>query len=949
MKNITLIKKRNKTKINNLSIYIGVLFVLNVLLLSSFIIALEFNSQSSTTATNSAKTDNNIMKSPNNHIMNKLNNIGTGTIFYQPSLSINHPLPNQNNVVTAPITDVNGIKNSTLFWKYTSIDNTIYNSVMSSSLTTKFSSNINNNYNSTTPINPDGTPTTTSNRTLAVFEYTSSEVVNTFSISIRKASGTSNQFVYITIDRLNVTTDLWEPFVEQGSINGTTGIIGTSSTSFSDTNLSLGYKLTVVAYSSSGGNPSLPYTSAPFQVQQTAYSGTITAPNKPTQVSYYMKAYDNLGNLAQSANYNYLADNIPTVTITSSDLTIFGSSPYNLTVSVSDADGASNINNNSIIAYYWVSDPAVLSQTTLQYFGSGNSNTFLYQASLATTFLVGKSGTLSLYVNATDLVGGVGKSLVKPLTIDNTGPNLQSYTMNTTFTTTIGSKTYYVFNTSEIPELTATITDPSGIKDATLHFRTNGGTYHTIAMTLANTNITLNNDPTSPKNFNATLLSYTSSQIINWYITAHDFGNNLNTSATYTFYVDADAPTLVSSTFSPPYITNITTPILLFNVTDVVGVKTMTAYYSLDNNATWTSATPVNITYNNQLRASSTISFTSGTYQIPDMVSNISKQITFPYTVDQAVLTLSVNFAQGSYLRIWLANDLGKKIVVFDRISGPINKTYSLDLLKLGFNTNDFRNSTFYLITESDSNLYYGNISQFSINLASYNIPYGYQYKVSFPATGNDTTVYYFFNLVDRFNHERNTTIYSYYSDGTAPKVAITNPTQTQENATVYTGVGYKIDYNISDKGGIFLVELYYTVNNKTSINNWIIVDKFVDVTNGSYNFVLNTLPQNGTLYFKIRVYDHAGFSSESPVYKIQFTTTKAPQTTNTNTTTPQTTSTKHTNGNNIISSLLIPLVIVSAVVAVVGGGGYVGYKKLKNNGKLTVIKEKISSKRPKN
>ena len=232
---------------------------------------------------------------------------------------------------------------------------------------------------------------------------------------------------------------------------------------------------------------------------------------------------------------------------------------------------------------------------------------------------------------------------------------------------------------------------------------------------------------------------------------------------------------------------------------------------------------------------------------------------------------------------------------------------------------------------EDDSNIYFGQINQFNIRLRDYTIPLGYQYLVSLPATGNDTTAYYFFNLIDQFNHEQNTTIFSFYADGKAPTVQILSPTSTQFDANQSATLNVTISVN--DKGGIFLVELYYKIDNSSSNTEWNIISLRINATTGEFTFMIPVTTENGTVFFKVRVYDNVGYSTSSTEHMFSYTNANP---------SANETSTKKSGGNNLVT-----WVVGGAILVAVGGGVVVAISKLNKSGKLTAVKSRIISKKP--
>jgi hypothetical protein len=874
--------------------------------------------------------------------------INANPVIGTPDYSPKNPAPNQNVQVTSNISDADGIKNATLFWQFGTLP-TVYNTSMTPSQVADFSyvtASGSNPWNTTGYINSSGmvdTGPTTHFFGEYVFEPTAGTIYSGFSMTVARNNtpANNNVLVYWSLFGKNISSGEWNLYdYYSGKTNlSTTGTTG--NVPITTDNISTAYKVFVVVYDGNTAQLNVPRSNSIY-AYFSEFSGTISPPGNITQVSYYITTFNNLDNVSTSSTYNYLADNIPTIVLTGSTSRISAKHTYFFNVTVTDLDGISDINNNSVIGFLYTSDPNIYSQVSLQYDRNTSLDTVVFNTTINTAFLSGLKGFLHLYVNASDLIGQQGKSNILDIPIDADGPSLVSFSLNATYKD-FETNTYWVFNTSEIPRLTVTLQDNFGVKDATLFYRENNGPFTSILMN----NITLNEITNTNVDFNATLPASSVTKTIEFYIVSHDFGDTQNTTSLMKFYFDNDAPVLVQKLIFPPSTMNITQPLLLFNVSDLVGqVTPITIYYSYDNQESWSTTTSSTINYNSATtyRNSTTYTYAYLPYQIPDNeISNISKRIIFPYTVDQAILTLGVTHTQGAYLRIWLSNDLGKKGLVFDRITGDLtNAVYSIDLLKLGFETQDFRNSTFYLIIQDDSAVYYGQIDQFSIRLRDYNIPLGYQYLVSnMPATGNDTNVFYFFNLKDKYNHEFNSSIFSFYSDGSIPLVTVNSPLESNTSLNMAGASKIIIDFNVTDNGGLFLVELYYKINNQTTFDDWQIVEMHLNTTNGNYYFEVPLSNASGTLYFKLRAYDNVGFSNTTDEYMIPFINANIPQTTQqTSQTTTQTT-------QNNEPDLLVPLVGGLAVIGI-AGAGIVLYPKLKKGGKLTQVREKISSKRPK-
>ena len=872
-----------------------------------------------------------------NNVLFNYQTLTSGPTIGTPHLSRSQPNPTQSDIVTSNISDANGIKNATLSWNYTTLSGSPGSSAsMSPTPIPVFTSNAPNPWNLTSYIDDTyGNFTTTTTHHLYseyTFAPTSNKLYDRFSMTVsRNQSSTNNPNNLIVFWQLygkNVSSNQWVLYNSVGSNTSTSNIA--NSVNIVTTNSSTSYKVIVVMYDSTLNTIRIP-TASGITASVNQYQATIPQSVSSSRVTYRITAFNNLNQKTQSPNYYYVSDYAPTLSFYQMASTVLKVSNFDLKVTVYDQDNVTNINNNSVKAKYYTDNPLQYTIVPLTFENTTGNYTSIFSAQIDLSHITSLSNSITFSVNASDNFN-VNGTLTKMFTLDVSGPSMISYYFNTSLDHN-PPPYYYVYNVSTIPELHATMSDPSGIHDVTLYYKYNSGSYQSIAMT----NTTFNNETMTTMVFNATLPTSTTSATVNWYLVSHDFGNNANTTPVLTFYFDGNAPVLVQQMLYPPYVSNTTAPYLLFNVTDVDGAYTPIFYYSYNYKLSWTQATVSPINYNNPAytRNSTTYTYKYLPAQIPDdQIANISQRIVFPYTVDQAILTLGVTFTEGSYLRIWIENDLGTKALVFDRVSGAISTTYQIDLTKLGFTTRDFVNSTFFLITESDSLVYYGQIDQFSIRLRDYTIPLGYQYIVSLPASNNDTYGYYFFDLKDYLNYEVNTTIFTYYIDGTMPSVNVTDPTAIQTSSLDLHKASYvNVTLNLFDKGGIFLVEVYYMINNATSYD-WIILSTHLNITSGSLTVEIPISSVNGTMYFKVRVYDHVGFSASTPVYMIDYINGSLSESTS-------------KSGSNIVSDLLIPLLLLGGVVVVGGGVLYFGGSKLKKSGKLTAVKNKISSKKP--
>ncbi|MFX1511035.1 MAG: hypothetical protein ACFFCQ_00400, partial [Promethearchaeota archaeon] len=366
--------------------------------------------------------------------------------------------------------------------------------------------------------------------------------------------------------------------------------------------------------------------------------------------------------------------------------------------------------------------------------------------------------------------------------------------------------------------------------------------------------------------FVTTLPATNSDAIVEYFFEATDgYGNKANTSKNY-YYADGIGPVIDTIITYPLAISNITDGIILLNASDNSGLQQAVVWYSLDN-LTWSSTLADVIDYNPLILYQKVFSAIDLPFLIPDATTSyVPVEVSGIGKADSAILNVEFEHQQGTDLRIWLKLDDSRQFLIFDREAGQGSFILNIDLVNLGLNQSDFIKGNFTLQIQDYSESYTGIINKYEIELIHYSIPLGYQFIATVPSTGNDTTVYYFVTLTDGLLNVQNSSLYSYYSDGLPPTISLTtisSPLDMQGNSYL------TVEAEVLDTGGLSGIEIYYRFSNSSE---WTIESMSYEVSSGKYLFDIPMVSEEGIVYYKIRAFDQAGWSTESSTHTVEFT-----------------------------------------------------------------------------
>ncbi|MHA2169595.1 MAG: hypothetical protein ACXAB7_06840 [Candidatus Kariarchaeaceae archaeon] len=775
--------------------------------------------------------------------------VNDGPTIGVPTWAPLQPASTDPVTVTSSVSDPDGVENATLFWQYEYNSSSWYNTSMSTSsqLIVKDDAD----FTRTGSVDASGVEIDPpSNWAFLEFIY-EEQLITEVDIKVDKQGG-QTALAYVKIDIKNATTGLWENRLLAGFVGNTNH---EGSQTYQRTELIAGIKIYAIS-EIGGGDPPLPQLSNSDLWGLGSYEGDITPPNVPTVTSFYIQAYDTIGNKTDSPTYTVLMDAPPQVTI--SNLPVSTKEDISLAVTVFDPDGNTTVDKSSAVVYYRYSSETTWQSKPLTYLITIGED-LIFNTTIPISTSVGVEDNLLIVANVSDIVQGipgvVGTSGEQTVVIDTLGPRLSglAFITGTVF-----------FNNTGINSplnLTAIFTDGSGTKSATIYYSSLGG-FDTLVMS----------NTTDPNKFSVILPARDTSGTVEYYFETTDFLDNTLTSATLSYSVDGDGPVIEADSFliyPGDVIANTSEARILFNATDAAGFRDAILWYSIDGGISWQSTAVSPLDYN-------TLELPPETFDakndLPFVIANEGTS-TIPLPVARksnfqvATLFLGITHERSSDLRIWLTLDDGSRFLLFDReIIDPVNlANLEFDLLSRGLTVEDFNHNNFTLEIQDISPLYTGFVVDYLIELINYEIPIGYQYESIIPQTDNDTEVIFYITMTDNLNNVANSTEFSYHTDGIAPEVEVEELTSPLE---LKGADRIEVTATASDAGGIAEVELYYRFSDT---EEWQILTMTFDNESSSYVGNIPLPIKSGNLTYWVRAFDMVGLSASSSIYTIVF------------------------------------------------------------------------------
>ncbi len=782
------------------------------------------------------------------------------TIFGDVSLSPDYPNTNQSVEINSLISDPDGIQNATLYWRYITLNNTLFNT----SMVIDPSAHV--IYETDYPFTRTGYLTETGIETITPtdwmfgeFEYEGSigEVFSEIDFTLVRTGGGGNRnfLTYYRVEAKNITSNEWELRSEVGVEKaGITEIAGYPP-SYTSTESVYGYRVYSITYIGTH-NTIQPPKFEHLYLYRNEFSGDIPGLSEPSFVTYHIQTYDELNNSVTSKNSTFLLDWTPEIIVYDVPPVMKGSDDFILNVSVSDVDGLSTINVTSVSAYYKIGDEANWSFLSLDHFGDFANNA-LFNGTITGSILENQETSLFLMINASDEVDGQkgreGTSGVIEIILDSLNPELIDLTLSSD---TAVIDTEYITTISSTVNITAIFEDPSGISAVTLFYSpiTNVN-YSKHAMT----NITDISSSIDTSTFLISLPPTNETGSIAFFFETVDYiGNKGNSSISY-YYTDGSPPEIDDILIYPPYITNITEVSIYFNVSDYTGVRQSVLWYSYDSGQTWTNTVSNPINYTNEIDYSEEFNQTELPFLIKDAAtSQMSLDVSRRGGVDTATLTVEFKHDKSTDLRIWLCVNSHPQFLIFDREVKDYSVTLIIDLLDLGLTQSDFDDATFTLLFQDFLLEYSGFLTSFTVKLEHFSVPTGYSYAATIPASIIDSQVQFYITLTDTFWNDINSTAYSYYSDGIIPVIDVNeqlSPVDLDGNNFI------TISASVTDQNGILGTEIYYKFSDT---DEWTINTMIQSEISNSYYFNVPIDVNSGVLQYYLKAYDNSGLFAES-------------------------------------------------------------------------------------
>ncbi|MFX1517017.1 MAG: hypothetical protein ACFFC6_11945 [Promethearchaeota archaeon] len=791
-----------------------------------------------------------------------------GPVIGTPSLDDLTPDSDQDVDVMAPISDEDGVKNATLFWQYTSINTTLFDSNASSPTPVDVVDIVDTAFDLAgaevgyvTALG-DKTPFVTNWR---YGEYTYNGAVSEINLRI----AVTRELVYVLIRGRNSTTGEWQTMYEVGgyALDADDDL---DTVTYQNSTPTLGYYILAVSYDDQEPvpNPRIPRFDW-LTISHEEYDWTVPAADAPTFVDYYITAFDTLNQSSTSPTYTFLMDYTPVATLLDVPSVLASNEDYVLNVSVTDADGAGTINKSSVVAYYQFVGDMDWSIVKLNHVLEISGVHFFNG-----TIPAGNLGNVETYmvvrVNASDIVDGqkgredtTGDRWIR---IDSLAPRVSNIMIDGGVSV---PNLENVTLTSSQVYIEATFEDARGIESVYMYYSLPNGTSW-VKEEMVNTTSIGPYDTSST--FNVTLPSSNETMFVEYFFETKDFFGNIgNTSLVNFYYSDGSGPNLDILTTYPSIISNYTNVLVLFNSTDFSGLMQPVLWYSLDNKTTWIPVGAIPIDYPSLVDYKDPFTATDLHFIENNAITSYPLEIIRNGPVDTAILSFEIEHELPTDIRVWLKLEDRRRFLLFDREPGSNTITRDIDLINLGITEADFNKANFTLEIEDLSDLYSGKLTKYEIEIKHHSVPLGYQYIAMIPASLNDTTVFFYINMTDRLWNSENTTTFDYYSDGLAPKVNVIDHKSTIELAGDYF---IPIYATIEDQGGIFGADAYYRFSEE---DEWMIGAMSLNSTSGSYSFDVPIPNASGIMYYKIRAFDFAGLSNETEIFITTFSNGLAP------------------------------------------------------------------------
>ncbi len=795
--------------------------------------------------------------------------------FGDPTISPEEPNSDDTVTVSLPINDLAGLTNATLYWHYSSLNNSEYSTSMT--VSNKLVAD-ETEFSRTGYITDTGVETNSSTDwRFGEYNYIGSkgEVLNKIDVSI-KAQGNwwRNYLVYVLIEAYNITSNQWEVRYEDGTIGGKTDVSTYPAVYTSLENVTA-YHIYAITYIGAGISLKDPIFNHLY-IYSNRYSADILPPdathNVPTWVDYYVKVFDLENNSLTSETNNFLMDWRPSVSVVYSPPLVYPNSSAIFNVSVTDNDGYSHINKSDVHMYYWLEGDQDYQTANLTFLENTSDITALFQIKLNVSEEMNKEALTFYYmVNATDIVNGSRgrEGTTGTLSLDYDGLNPQVLAIKIDGGISIPGIENITLINSEV-NVSVQFSDPSGIKEVYILYSMPNGT-EPIRKKM--TNITEISQYNTTSIFTAILPPANDTEFVEYFFETRDYLDNVGNTSVNLYYADGAAPLLESLLVYPPLISNITNVRVLFNASDYSNLKTTVLWYSYDNGLNWSNTIASAINYASYLDYLQTFTSTDVPFIVDiNSTSYLKLHVEREDEVSTAQLSITLSHPNPTDMRVWLVLEDGTKFLIFDREPKDTTTfTVTVDLTKLGLTQKAFTNSNFTLEIINYSHYYSGKVTAFSIKLTHYSIPYGYQYLAVIPASVNDTTVQFYLNLTDRISNSVNSSIFSYYSDGLAPNITII-PVTSPVNLNGADNLLIKA--NVTDKGGISSVELYYRYS---ELEEWSIITMYYSATSKLFECYVPVTTASGNITFLIKAYDQIGYMSVTNATSIIFENGLAP------------------------------------------------------------------------
>lgn len=631
-----------------------------------------------------------------------------------------------------------------------------------------------------------------------------------------------------------------------------------------------GYTQWDITYRDTEGNDNI-YYNYTYKAGDQTFEGDIPTSGMQPKVYYFFNATDIAGNTQLSSVFNYTVDLTPPAIGDYSQPAGLRKDPHGIPIysNVSDTSGIGQVLLN------WSTSGMSGHQSRAMGQLSGNSTKGEFRGILPTP---STNTTLTIWVGANDLGGNFNNTTSHDIQW-NPPPRIENLTIDPAHP-----------NNLVMVNFSFDVHDDDGISSVNLSYSTDNTTWKSSLIN------------SSGNHYWSVLAAGLGNPWVYLKVTANDTLGGVNESNVMNYFVDRSNPRIYSPYITPQY-PNASAPVwVVANVTDYVGLKTVSALYSMDGGSTWNSTSMSKASNVDSLTVGGHVRTYDSTYyqgleavgslmgSWDDIVSGYGGTPSATLLTNVDVIFLDGTGANWYYMEAISAATAGKMVVVtsynWNNVRSQLGNPSYTTVASHGFSTYGLsvgRGAVVMTYSLTNNNYlgysYNGYNSTIQANLAAHlkmaHVAY-MPYSGQVPASGSSMKVLYRINATDLSNLSSQTNSYEYVTDGVLPtfsSVAIPpSPAAWDQTRT------FQVWANVMDDTYLGGMVLHYSLNAGSSWSTRTMSKTSGNNTHGNYSATIPAAGSSTWVNYWYEVTDRAGNSAKDPATTVySYQTSDAP------------------------------------------------------------------------